>query len=178
MLRAVGSYVVDVSLVAGEVRGRFEPGHRFCESPSKSFELPVAGRPTQQAASFLVRGPKSLDFAERGAQSLLVRLDLDLGAHDRGDFSRGVSDRDLVVAAEVDDLTDRFGAAQRGDESRHRVGDVVEIASGMYRAEADAPLALGYQRDDGRNDRPSVLPRSVRVERPQNRDRRSERPME
>ena len=151
-----------------------EPGGGFVHAPVETVQAAVRRLPAEQVAGLGVVGPEALDLALLRAQALVVGEDVDIDAHNLDDGAGGVADADREVAAEVDHLAGALIAVQGRLEASHGVGDVVEVARGVQGAKLDAALAVGNLGNDGRDDGPGRLARTVGVEGPQDGDRGAE----
>src|SRR6185437_5324184 len=102
----LSSYIVNVSFVAREIGGVHKPLRGLLQPAAHSVEAAEFGRPAELLAGLGVVGPQPLHFAVGGPQPRLVGLDLELGAHHLGDHLRGIADRNLESAAEIDGLAE------------------------------------------------------------------------
>src|SRR6185436_5878299 len=102
---------------------------------AKTIESCVARRPAEQLQRLRVVSAEPLDFALLRAHALGLGLDIDVNSHQIRDHLDSIAHGDLVVAAEVDDLTDTAVTSEGGDKPADGVTDVVEIAPRVQRAE-------------------------------------------
>jgi hypothetical protein len=134
-----------------------------------TYSLDIVALP--RPAAFL--GAALLDAYGELAQALIIADNIDIPPHQAGNQSRRVSNGYLIIASDVDHLTNgRIGLGHR-DESANRIPNIVEIPRGVNRSQLDLPRASGNLSYDGRNHRSRRLSGAVRVERPDNSNRRS-----
>ena len=123
-------------LVQRQIGWVAEPTRGFLEAAPEAVEAAILRLPAQEGACLLIRREEPFHFTLFRAQSLLVRDDLDLSAHDFRDRVGGVADRDLEIAAQVDDLAHGPIRIERRHEASSGVSHPREVARGMQRAEA------------------------------------------
>ena len=102
-----GSQIVGVGAIAGQIFVLREPGYRLFEAFAKSFDAGQGAATIPRAFAPWRCWPTAGRLrCVRRPQPDRVLLDFDLRIHQFGDQPRGIADRNLEPAADVDDLAD------------------------------------------------------------------------
>mgnify|MGYP006158815909 CR=1 FL=1 len=112
------------------------------EAARQAVAARVIRGPASDLRSLGVRRPEPFDFARIGAHALIVADDADFSAHPLGNEGSGLADRNLEIASDIDRRAQRPVGLGDCAEAADRVGDVIEVASGLGRAQADLASGL------------------------------------
>src|SRR5678815_4926510 len=115
------SDVVEIGLVAREIGWLYEPVDRFAQAALEAGASAVLRLPLRELPDECVVGPQALHFAAGRPQPLLVADDGHFTLHQTRDGGGGLADRNLEVAAGVDDLADSGIALGQRQKCAHRV---------------------------------------------------------